>query len=190
MKNSIFVFALLSILLLGYSADILAQKAQRPDSNNSNSTSQGRFFLEGNFGFNVSNTSTAILFSPLLGYKINNKLSAGGGPMFEYISYRYTPTDVYKNTTLGGRAFARYNILDNLFVHGEYNIINYKLFATNERVWESHLPVGGGYRQSLGGRSTINLMILYDVLYNPESDYNRYSTYNGFIMRGGINFGF
>ena len=190
MKNTVFIFSLLSILLLGFSADILAQKAQRPDNNDSNSLNQGRFFVEGNFGFNVSNTSAAILFSPLIGYRINNKLSAGGGPMFEYISFRYTPTDVYKNTTLGGRAFVRYNVLENLFLHGEYNLINYKLFATQERVWESHLPVGGGYRQSLGGRSTINLMVLYDVLYSPDSDYNRYSTYNGFIMRGGINFGF
>ncbi len=190
MKNTIFATLLFSILCLGFSVDMLAQKAQRPDGNNSTSQNQGRFFLEGNFGFNVSNTSAAILFSPLIGYRISNKLSAGGGPMFEYISFRYTPTDVYKNTTLGVRAFARYNILDNLFVHGEYNLINYKLFATQERVWESHLPIGGGYRQSLGGRSTVNLMVLYDVLYNPDSDYNRYSTYNGFIIRGGINFGF
>ncbi|MGB1206754.1 MAG: hypothetical protein ACPG5B_13970 [Chitinophagales bacterium] len=188
MKNTFFVFSLLSILFLGLSSDILAQKAKRPDSNNS--TSEGRFFLEGSFGFNVNNNSTAILFSPLIGYKINNKLSSGGGPMFEYTSYRYNQTDVYKNTTFGGRAFARYNVLDNLFVHGEYNIINYKRYIDNKRIWESHLPVGGGYRQSLAGRSTINFMVLYDVLYNQDSDYNRYSTYNGFIIRGGINFGF
>lgn len=142
-----------------------------------------RVILGGNMGVNFTNNNAYVLISPIIGYYITPKYSAGLGPTFEYFKSGNFSTNAY-----GGRIFNRLQILPNLFLHGEYEQLSYKSLDNNSaRAVVKRFPVGGGYSQQLIGRSQLNIMVLYDLLYNPDSPYN--NSQNGFIFRGGVTFG-
>lgn len=177
--------------------------ARTNTDNNQQNTSgkfdRSRFFVEGNIGFNFGGGFGFVSASPVLGYRFTNRFSAGAGPIFEY--YRFSS---YKGRVLGGRTFARFQAIENLFntggnlfLHGQYDFLNYKdnnLYE--EKAATAHrLPVGLGYGQPLGRAARFNLMVLYDMLYNRYRNtdipiYNFGYVYNGFIIQGGVNFGF
>ena len=160
---------------------------------------RSRFFVEGNVGFNFGNGFAFISASPTLGYRFTDRFSAGAGPIFEY--YKWSN---YKGRVLGGRTFARYQVVNNLFntggnlfVHGQYDFLTYKdnYQFKDKRAIAHRLPLGAGFSQPLGQVAQFNLMVLYDVLYNQNKNrdipiYNNGYVYGGFIIQGGINFGF
>lgn len=169
----------------------------RPNGTNSNSstntgnwqdptagsTRKGRFFMDGNLGFNFGNGGINVDVSPLLGYFLTNRIAFGAGPSFQY----YKPSNNLSAITVyGGRSFIRYNVWQSLFAQVELAGLNYKNLSTNSRDWLFQLPVGGGISQRIVGNTSLNAMILYDVLYNADkSPYD-----NALIIRGGVNVGF
>ncbi|OWY23494.1 hypothetical protein C7N43_15320 [Sphingobacteriales bacterium UPWRP_1] len=187
----------------------LAQRQPLPPRNNppkeDNKTQQtggfdhNRFFGEGNIGFNAGSGFAYVSASPVLGYWFTNRISAGAGPIFEY--YRWSS---YKANVLGARAFGRYQAFSNLFnsggnlfLHGQYDFLSYKDNDqfNEKRITAHRLPLGLGFSQPMGGIATFNLMALYDVLYNKNKDrniplYNYGYIIDGFIIQGGVNFGF
>lgn len=160
---------------------------------------RSRFFVEGNIGFNAGSGFTYISASPTLGYRFTDRISAGAGPIFEY--YRWSS---YKANVLGARTFGRFTAFNNLFnsggnlfLHAQYDFLTYKdnYLYNEKRAIASRLPLGLGYSQPLGGVATFNIMALYDVLYNKNKNsdipiYNYGYVFDGFIIQGGINFGF
>lgn len=155
-----------------------------------------RLVIEPQFGLNVGNGIVQLQLAPMVGYRFTDKLILGAGPSYEFISYRpYFSNDRFKINLFGARAFARYTIFENFFAQGEYEFLKYTdnfSNPTNTQTTTSRLPVGGGYRQSLGGRGAINVMVLYDILYAlRRSDLNNTnvftnSGYNGLIFRVSI----
>jgi hypothetical protein len=129
-----------------------------------------RIYFDGNFNIGVG-TSTFINLSPRVGYKITDNFSAGLGAKYWYFSwndgfYRYS------GSLYGGGVFARRNLTPNLFLTGEYELLNLAGLTSKpkEPFWNEFLFAGGGYQQNVG---IINLyaVVLYDILQNPYSSY-------------------
>lgn len=128
-----------------------------------------RIFTGGNIGLYFGNI-TYLNLSPVIGYRITNKLSAGAG-----VTYIYYQNNIYNfNTSMyGGKIFSRYSIIENLFAHTEYELLNLEIYdiltANIERRWIGSFLVGGGYRQLIGGFSSLDILLLYDLNYSEYS---------------------
>lgn len=144
-----------------------------------------RLYYGGNFGMQFG-TVTLIDFSPLLGVMITPKFSSGVGITYQYFKdRRYIGGEA---SSYGGRLFSRYNVLPNIFLHAEYesiNFDNYNIFSDRfERIWSSGLFLGGGYFAPFGPRGGANFTFLYNVLYNNlRSPYSEpYVIRVGFVL--------
>lgn len=145
-----------------------------------------RLVFGGNIGLQFGNY-TFVDISPLVGYKVTDQLIMGLGATYIYYSvddFQYK----YSTNIFGGRTFTKYYLMENLFAHVEYEILNmevvddltYKLVRTNI----PSLFVGGGYRQMMGERSAFELLLLYNLMEE------RNSPYQNPIVRAGFVFGF
>jgi len=108
--------------------------------------------------------------TPVLGYMLTEKLSAGTSLTYQSINY----SDLgIKYTQYGAMPFLRYN-LDQLFLTTEYNFLNIPVlnsqYETTDRIFASRLLAGAGYSVPVGGRAKINMVGMYDLMYRP----NRY----------------
>ena len=73
-----------------------------------------RLFWGGNVGAWLGNPSYVDV-SPLIGYKVTEKLSIGVGGIYNYYSYRYNNYK-FTSTFYGARIMARYFVLENVYV--------------------------------------------------------------------------
>lgn len=144
-----------------------------------------RVFTGGNFGLQFGN-QTLIEVAPIFGYRLTERLAAGIG--VKYLYYKFKSTNFsYSTDIYGGSFFTRYLILDNLFAHAEYEVLNLEVYNISLRDFRrkniTSVFVGGGYRQMLGERSSMNLMLLYNL--NETSD----SPYSNPVIRIGFGIG-
>ena len=153
-----------------------------------------RLYLGGNFSFNVGNRFTFIEVSPLVGYMLNQNVSVGLG--INYLYYSRKLTNAFNGNELkvssrvyGGRIFARHNILENYFVHAEFENVNTNVISFEKngrsginREWVPGLFIGGGIFQPVFGRGGVNFTILYNLLHQElKSPYN-----SAWIIRAGF----
>lgn len=170
-------------------------KSVFPQSNQP-SAAKGKFidrlFTGGNLGLQFG-TETIVDLSPIIGYKVTDKFVTGIGLKYQYYRYKYNKqTPAFETSTYGGSIFSRYYILDNIYIHAEYEVLNLATIYMypntgyvfeGDRIWIGSLLAGAGYRQSIGGRSSFNIMILYnfnETIYTP---------YTNPVIRVGINLG-
>ncbi|MCF8298996.1 MAG: hypothetical protein K9J13_15715 [Saprospiraceae bacterium] len=147
------------------------------------------FFTGGGLGFQFG-TVTMLDISPLLGYRITEKLSVGVG--FKYQYYRYKD-DLFEFSTsiYGGSIFSRYIIYDDFFAHAEFELLNYdaellgfsNITTTEKRITVESYLLGAGYRQRIGRNSYVNFLLLWNF------NENVYSLYANPIVRIGVEFG-
>lgn len=137
-----------------------------------------RIYFGGNIGFSFGNY-TRISVNPLIGYKFTPKFSGGVTFGYEYVrDKRYPKT--YETNNYGMSLFTRYRIVPQLYAHAEYAWINYELFNSIGESSRETVPfffVGGGYSQPLGGRTWLNLQVLFDVLQDERSPYKNWDPY-------------
>ena len=163
-------------LLLMISIVSLAQNNDQIDNR------AGSFFVGGNLGLQFG-TVTLIDVSPLAGYYITNNWSAGIGATYKY--YRYTLlNNKFVSTYYGGRAFTRYqlssmniDILNHLFLHGEYELLNYRFEPEGEENAYENTKVesyfiGGGYNAPLGRKVNAHILLLYNLNDTANSPYD------------------
>lgn len=133
-----------------------------------------RLFFGGNFGIQVGEP-TIIELSPLIGYRITEKLSSG-----IQINYNYIHVSRLNISTMvyGGSVFTNYYFTKNFFARGEYEWLSLEsryfhpaIYKTQKRFSIHNVLVGGGYRQQLGERSFVNLIILWNLNDNALSPY-------------------
>lgn len=133
-------------------------------------TFKSRVYVGGNFGLNFG-TITMLDVSPMGGFNLTERLSAGVGLSYIYFSdNRFVPS--LRFNMLGGRTFARFLIADQFFLHAEYERMSYKdlvfepgsTVGVMKRVWVPAIPVGIGYRSQIGANSFFTINLLYDVL--------------------------
>jgi hypothetical protein len=137
-----------------------------------------KIYFGGNIGLTFG-SYTSIGIYPLIGYKITPKLSAGLKISYQYIQdKRYSSN--YSTSNYGGSLFTRYRIIQPLYLHVEYEMTNFELYNSigeSERTWVPFLFVGAGYSQRLGGKSWLNIQVLFDVLQNANSPYNNWEPF-------------
>ena len=109
----------------------------------------------GNFGAQFG-TYTSIDISPTVTYRVTDKFWVGPGATYVYQSIPYGGKQ-YSFSTFGGRAIARYQILDQFFLHGEVESLSVPLLYANangdvstNHVWYTSPLLGGGYYSPFG----------------------------------------
>ena len=82
-------------------------------------------FFGGGLGLSFTSSNTYFLVSPLVGYKITEKLHAGVGFTYIYRSSKVVLSngrqDKFNSSDYGATLFSRYFILENFFAHVEYD---------------------------------------------------------------------
>ncbi|HOX82477.1 MAG TPA: hypothetical protein PLJ60_11015 [Chryseolinea sp.] len=151
-------------------------------------TLRDRIFVGGGFGLSFSSYYDYFSISPIIGYKITPKFVGGIGLQYSHYKYKgYSPA--IQTNNYGGSVFLRYNFYGPLFVHTEYEYLDYQ-FTETQRQGFSSFMAGGGFFQPIGRRAGIFVMALYNFSYqNPTP--GQYSVYNSpLVIRAGITAGF
>jgi hypothetical protein len=153
-----------------------------------------RLFFGGGLGLQFG-TVTLIDISPVIGYRVTEKLETGIGLTYKYYKfndYYYLGGDL-KSNIIGGSIFARYHILENLFAHIEYESLRYRYdeyygsgssitYSQRTAVYNS-IFVGGGYRQRISSGSYFFIMALWNL------NDGAYSPYSNPVLRMGVMIG-
>jgi hypothetical protein len=97
-----------------------------------------------------------------------------------YKDHRYVPT--FSLSSYGGSIFAGYYIWKDLFAHIEYAPLYipdyYDYYSSpypyqeTKAPWAHDIYIGGGYRQWIGGKAFVNLMVLFNI---NETEFSPYS---------------
>jgi len=148
-----------------------------------------RVYFGGNLGLQFG-TITNVEVSPLVGYRVTDKFSAGLGVTYIYYKIEYSNGQEFETDIYGGRIFARRNLTEQIFLYGEFESLNLEFFNTSDltvtREWVPGLFLGGGYFMPLGRNAGFSAMALYNVIYDDlKSPYN-----SPLIIRVGFTVGF
>ena len=139
---------------------------------------KAKIYFGGYMNFSLGSYAM-IGIEPMVGYKVLPFLSLGLKLRYEYISdKRYT--EEYNTSNYGGSLFARLTSKRRIYLHAEYAGYNYELFDESGelgREWIPYLFLGGGYSQPLGGRTSLNAQILFDVLQDDRSPYKNWEPF-------------
>lgn len=150
-----------------------------------------RISVGGNIGLQISNINTMVIISPMVSYRLTNRITPGLSLTYQY--YRdagwgnmagFTAvTHIY-----GGAFFTRYSITRQIYAHAEFEALNldsqmgWKVNPDNDsRFWEYNYFFGGGYRTPLGARAWLNMTLLYNF------NTNSVVYYQNPIFRIGVN---
>ncbi len=140
------------------------------------------------YGGNVQlqfGTYTVVGISPLVGYKITEQLSVGVTP-----SYTYFRDNYYKigYSVYGGSVFSRFFVIEDLFLHAEYERLYYPLIVgsgNTTKFYADRALVGGGYVLRFSDNAGFYLMGMYDLLWKQQSSFY----VSPFVFRGGFIIG-
>lgn len=139
-------------------------------------------------------TITMVDISPIVSFRVTNSFYVGLGGTYQYYKdKRYTPD--YSSSAYGANLFLRYFVWKDLFAQVEYaplyvnyydyyfdNSGNYS-YRLKNGTWVHDFMIGGGYRQWLGERAYLSLMLLWNV------NESYYSPYRNPIIRIGFGVG-
>lgn len=130
-------------------------------------------------------TVTFVNVSPILGYMITQRWSAGIGVLVQYVNdKRFLPA--LERWDYGGSIFTRYAIFQPLFLHAEYEYLNYE-FA-DQRYGYTSVLAGGGISQPIGKKASFNMVALYNFTYDPTENPRPYNS--PIVFRVGFTAGF
>lgn len=127
-----------------------------------------RLVFGGNLGGYFGN-QTFVQINPMVGYKTTSWWINGVGLNYMYVSSRNYSQSVY-----GASVWSRAYAFRSLFAQTEFEML--KLTARNplNETFRANVPVwfvGGGY-QSTGQGFGLSIMMLYDVIQDPNSPYS------------------
>jgi len=141
-----------------------------------------KIYYGGNLGLSFG-SYFRISIAPLIGYKVSPKASIGAKIAYEYIEdKRYDPKLTASN--YGASIFTRYRIHPSIYAHAEFAYLSYQYKISgiiDERTWIPFLLVGGGYIQAISPGVAIFAEVLFDVLQDSNSPYEKW---NPFISIG------
>ncbi len=165
-----------------------------------------RWYYGGNIWFGGSNGFFQMDISPQVGYRITQRFMVGAGILFQPVFGNFnliknnSPQLVKQNVMFGrfgGDVFSRFQVLDWLFVHGEYQYVEFGVptgyfQADNKTPDLKFTPVpsallgAGAYTNA--GPVRLQIMALYNFLYDSK---NLYDINGGpIVLRGGVGIGF
>ena len=183
---------IIALLILCLSLQTFGQK-----TDNSNSLTElpfkDRLYTGGDLGLSLGNL-TFVNVNPILGYMLDEQLSAGFGLKYIYYRERYPEYNwEYSNSMYGGSLFARYLIGESFIAHAELETMNAEvrpfLSTTLTRKWVPVGFLGAGYRQGIGN-TYAQILVLYDAINDRDSPYRSEYLFGNsnlpIIIRGGI----
>lgn len=137
-----------------------------------------RIYFGGGGGFSGGTNYVNLSVSPLIGYKITDRLSTGLQITYQYVKFYDANVSNY-----GGGPFLRFNLTDRLFTYSQYEYMNFGTNVSEERFDFNSLFVGLGYSEPVGDKVAFNITALYNLLYRDGSN----SPYQSpFVFRVGI----
>lgn len=141
-----------------------------------------KYFITGNpdLGFSSSNGVSFfnVGLAAMLGYRVTDRLALGPG-----IVYKYTSYGGYGFSNIGGRIFGQALITDNIFIHAEHEIMRAEVptiligvlpsgqtqaILLTERKTVNSTFGGLGYRQHMGSRAALDILLLYNFSYDTN----------------------
>ena len=140
-------------------------------------------YYGGAIGFSFWSDYFRISLEPLVGYKLNPKLSVGGKLRYEYINDSRGFVD-YDSHNFGAGAFSNYRLIPQLYAHGEADIMSYDYAGGREVV--PFILLGGGVSQLMRPNVWMNFEVLWDVLNDKNSPYEEWQP----IVSVGVGVGF
>lgn len=174
------------ILILGFSlflhCTLFPQEFIQAGSEKKQSQHSGRFDTDRLFygcGLGLQfGTNTLIELSPLIGYRFTERFGTGVGLSYYYMARNVYP--VFSTNIYGAKLISYYNFAERFFFYGEYEALSLEskyfnpgIYPDTKRFFIGSLLVGPGLRYKIGDRSSINLLILWnlnDNIYSPYSN--------------------
>ncbi len=152
-----------------------------------------RMFFGGGFGLSFSSSYDYFSLSPIIGYKLAPRVATGVSIIYRYTKYKYTPS--ISTNDYGASPFIRYQFYGPLFLHAEYEYLNYQYvsYNTGELVRKPYTSfmAGGGFFQPVGRKAGLYISALYNFSYkSPTSPYDYYPYSSPLVIRAGITAGF
>jgi len=183
---------LVTILVLFISGTVFAQWGD--EQLQEKPSFKDKVFVGGGFGFSLNNTYDYLAISPMIGYRINQRLATGINLIYRYAAHKYVTPKVSTND-FGIGPFVRCQLYGPLFLHAEYEYLNneYVLNSAGETIRQnfSSFMAGGGYFKPLGRRVGFFVIALYNFSYrNPTSPYDFYPYSSPWVLRAGVTAGF
>lgn len=193
MKKSIWL-VMAGLMLMSLSVD--AQSRRKKSSDKEKFTE--KLWYGGGFGLGIGGSTFNLDLSPMVGYKITDKFSAGIRIPFDYSFAKLSASDgrviTYNNLDFGIGGFTRHKIAFGLFAHAEVNKLWLEQPVTQgnsflidpdnpnrlllEDVQREEFNIGLGY--SSGNRIGYEVSLLYNVLEDSNSLNNPWSIRVGF----------
>lgn len=152
-----------------------AAKTQ-PEQAAANKAWKQKLYSGGYVNFSLG-SYTSIGIEPMVGYKIIPILSVGAKIRYDYVKDNRSSRS-YSN--YGGSLFSRLKLGKRIYLHAEYAGYNYELYQSDggsDRQWVPFFFVGGGFRQAVGKRASLNAQVLFDVLHNEGSPYRSWEPF-------------
>lgn len=179
-KHYVVVFLLMFLLIPKSDAQ---QTSEKQKTRNEIPPLKERLFYGGSLGLQFG-TFTDIELSPIIGLWVLPRVGIAVGPTF-----RYNKNPFYRTLIYGGRTYIQYIFLQDLdnivplglhvglFLHLEDEALSlessvFRNPASSGRFLMNTVLAGGGIRQPLGQRSSLNIMFLWAL---NNSDYGVYS---------------
>lgn len=176
--------ALILLLLILTGSTLYAQE----DAPLRESKFTDRLLFGGGLGLQFG-TLTFIDISPVVGYRLTERLEAGVGFSYKYYSYKdfyFDPVtglkDDLKSHMIGGSVYTRYHIFENIFLHAEFErlrVNTQELYISGGQVISNpihyninSLFVGVGLKQRISNSSYFFLMGLWDLVQDSNSPYD------------------
>ena len=195
--KSVAFFTLITFSTSIYSQYYESETGENNKESNTNSSAdfKDRLYYGGNIGFNILANILFLEASPIIGYKISDNLSAGLGGKMMFVRYMQFKENY---SIYGGSVFSRYRILDQFFLHAEFEVLNaYERQFTSpnygNRATANMFFVGAGY-SSGGGGLNLQAMLLYDLIDHYNSPYQGSYIFGNqgppVILRVGFTVGF
>lgn len=175
----------------------IASTAQSKREANENSLEgvpfKERIVTGGGLGLSFGSYQDFISVSPIIGYAITKKFVAGTGLTYQYTKYKdvYQGRDVTTNN-FGINPFARYTVYRGIFLHAEYEYLNYEGILPNletQRLNFDSFMAGGGVMQPIGARAGLFFMALYNFSYRDPKPGEYLPYASPWVIRAGINVG-
>ena len=139
-----------------------------------------KVYTGGDLGAGYNGSMFLLNISPMFGYQLTKRYSAGLGITYLYVNDK---VQKYKTSIYGLSVFNRLNLADFLFLHGEYMWLNGPFDYFLGRSWYQNLWVGAGLKQGVGN-SYVSLMALWNL--GPDES----PLFPSPWIRGGISIGF
>lgn len=216
MKHILLILALAFSVQTGFAQNVynssgrpLNDKSADRSADKKKGFDKDRIIFGGWGVFGIGSGVTNLGITPTVGYRLTDEFAMGVGFGYQYLRIKdyflvYDPNTFEQEYRTFNAHFyspsiwARYLIWKNIFAHVEYehNFTSYKEYENDytqasapivTKTVDYNSPsllVGGGFRQPVSDRSSFVIMGLYDVLQD------KYSPYQGLVLRFGINFGY